>query len=152
PSIAAPAARRPHRRGAAGQATERGIPKNAPLRTPIVVSRPFGFSTKLWASRRLCRDHLMEIGAHGFDVVEVAAVAAHFEPSQGAGPAARQQRPAEARPTLHAVAAPPGEREPMEHALLVARRIPFSVIVVPVGSPKSASKMIDRLAPLAEPL
>src|SRR5262249_58991473 len=35
---------------------------------------------------------------------------------------------------------------------LVAGRIPFSVIVVPVGSPKSASKMIDRLAPLAEPL
>lgn len=94
----------------------------------------------------------MEIGAHGFDVVEVAAVAGHFDPSHEAAVADLQQWLAEARLTLHAVAAPPGEREPMEHALLVARRIPFSVIVVPVGSPKSASKMIDRLAPLAEPL
>lgn len=122
--------------------------------------RAFGVSTHLFGRERLARDHLMAIGAHGFEVVEVAAAAGHFEPTDAAV-ADLQQWLAEARLGLHAVAAPPpdgpqpwnaGDLRPVEAALYIARRIPFAALVLPVGSPKSAAKSVETLAELAEPL
>ena len=127
----------------------------------LAARREFGISTRVFGAQRLGRDHLLQIAAHGFEVVEVAAVAGHFDPSSDAAVADLQQWLAEARLDLHAVAAPPpdgpqpwnaGALGPLEAALYVARRIPLPVLVVPVGSAKSASKAMDRLVPLAEPL
>lgn len=39
----------------------------------------FGISTHLYVADRLDRDHLVEIAAHGFDAVEVFALADHFD-------------------------------------------------------------------------
>ena len=41
--------------------------------------RQFGVSTHLYHGQRLCRDHLLEIAAHGFDCVEVYATRTHFD-------------------------------------------------------------------------
>jgi sugar phosphate isomerase/epimerase len=126
-----------------------------------VAKRQFGISTQLYRSQRLSRDHLLEIAAHGFEVIEVVAAAGHFEPSNDASVADLQQWLAEACLELHAVAAPPpdgaqpwnaGALQPVEAALYVARRIPYCALVLPVGSPKSASKAVEKLAELAEPL
>lgn len=127
----------------------------------VVAKRQFGISTRLFQSQRLTRDHLLEIAAYGFDVIELQAAAGHFEPANEAAVADLQQWLAEARLYLHAVAAPPpdgqqqwnaGDLGPVAQALYVARRIPFDVLVVPVGSPKSASKAMERLVELASPL
>lgn len=126
-----------------------------------MARRAFGVTTELYRDRRLAREHLLEIGAHGFDVVEVAAAAGHFDPSNEAAVADLQQWLAEACLDLHAVAAPPpdgpepwtaGALGPVEQAMHVARRIPVGLLVLPVGSPKSASKAVERLAELAAPL
>jgi sugar phosphate isomerase/epimerase len=118
-------------------------------------------SSHLFRQQRLSRDHLLEIAAHGFDVVEIAALEGHFDPSNESAVAELQQWLADARLDLHAVAAPPpdgltawnaGALGPVEAALYVARRIPFAVLLVPVGSAKSASKAMERLGPMAEPL
>lgn len=125
-----------------------------------MTKRQFGVSTRLFQSQRLGRDHLLQIAAHGFEVVEVACAAGHFEPNDAAV-ADLQQWLAEARLEVHAVAAPPpdgpqpwnaGDLGPVEAALHIARRIPYRVLVVPVGSPKSASKAVEKLAERAEPL
>ena len=39
----------------------------------------FGISTHLYVADRLDREHLVEIAAHGFDAVEVFALASHFD-------------------------------------------------------------------------
>lgn len=126
-----------------------------------MAKRQFGISTRLFQSQRLTKDHLLEIAAHGFEAVEVTAAAGHFEPSNGAAVGDLQQWLAEARVQLHAVAAPApdgpqpwnaGALGPVEDALYVARRISFDVLVVPVGTPKSATKVMERLADLAAPL
>jgi sugar phosphate isomerase/epimerase len=126
-----------------------------------VPTRQFGVSTRLFQQERLSRAHLLEIASFGFEVVEVVAAAGHFDPRNPAAVADLQQWLAEARLTLDAVLAPApdgpepwnaGALEPVESALFVARRIPTRVLVVPVGAPKSASKAMERIAPLAEPL
>ena len=126
-----------------------------------MATRQFGISTRLFESQRLSRDHLVQIAAHGFEVVEVVAATGHFDPSNEAAVADLQQWLAEARLVLHAVAAPPPDGPqpwnaaslgPVEAALHIARRIPLPVLIVPVGSAKSASKAMDRLVPMAEPL
>jgi sugar phosphate isomerase/epimerase len=128
---------------------------------PMVTKRQFGISTRLFQSQRLTRDHLLDIAAQGFEVVEIVAAPGHFEPSNDAAVADLQQWLAEARLDLHAIAAPApdgaqpwnaGDLRPVETALYVARRIPFDTLVLPVGSPKSASKAVEKLAELAEPL
>ncbi|HEY7290875.1 MAG TPA: TIM barrel protein [Vicinamibacterales bacterium] len=125
------------------------------------AKRPFGVSTNLFQGRRLQRDHLIDIAAHGFETVEVAAAIGHFDAENPAAVADLQQWLAEARLTLHAIAAPApdgpqpwnaGALGPVEHALYIARRIPVSLLVLPVGSPKSAARAVERLAELAEPL
>jgi len=126
-----------------------------------VVKRQFGISTKLYQSQRLSREHLMAIAAHGFEAVEVAVAAGHFEPSSDAAIADLQQWLAEAQLQLTAVVAPPpdgpqpwsaGDLQVVEAALYIARRIPYGALVLPVGSPKSASKAVEKLAVLAEPI
>jgi len=39
----------------------------------------FGVSTQLYHQQRLCRDHLDEIAAHGFDTVELIATRTHLD-------------------------------------------------------------------------
>lgn len=39
----------------------------------------FGVSTQLYHGQRLCRDHLDEIAAHGFDTVELIATRTHLD-------------------------------------------------------------------------
>ena len=42
-------------------------------------TRPFGVSTHLLHGQRLVREHLVEIGAHGFDLIELFATRTHFD-------------------------------------------------------------------------
>jgi sugar phosphate isomerase/epimerase len=126
-----------------------------------VGKRRFGVGTHLYHAHRLCRDHLLEIAAHGFECIELCATRTHFDYYSQAAVANLQQWLAEARLDLDAVIAPApdgpepwnaGALDPVEQALYVARRIPVRVLIVPVGAPRSASKAVERIAALAEPL
>jgi sugar phosphate isomerase/epimerase len=122
-----------------------------------VIKRRFGVSTHLYHSQRLSRDHLIEIAAHGFEVVEVVATRTHFDYHNPAAVADLQQWLAEAGLELYSIHAPVGESflggrwsgmlsvasrdgdartravEETEHALNIARRIPAKVLVVHLG-------------------
>jgi sugar phosphate isomerase/epimerase len=130
-------------------------------------TRRFGLSTHLYHNVRLTRDHLLEIGAQGFDCVEVFATRTHFDYHNQASVADLQQWLAEAQLELHGVHAPIGESfssgrsGPMlslaspdaqhraralaeaEQALQIARRIPFNVLVVHLGLPRPAENARD---------
>jgi sugar phosphate isomerase/epimerase len=150
--------------------------------------RLFGVSTHLYHNQRLCRDHLLEIGALGFDRVELFATRTHFDYHNPATVADLQSWLAEAQLELHGVHAPVGEsfmmgrwgapltiaspdpearRRALDEAgraLQIARRIPFKVLVVHLGLPKTpqsvagensrdaARRSIEELRALAEPL
>jgi sugar phosphate isomerase/epimerase len=127
----------------------------------------FGVSTHLYHNYRLTREHLLEIGAHGFDTVELFATRTHFDYHSPAAVADLQQWLAEAGLELHSVHAPIGEsfaggrwgppltlastdsatREKAmaetERALQIARRIPFSVLVAHLGLPRSQRPSAD---------
>ena len=122
--------------------------------------RPFGVSTRLFHHERLSRDHLLQIAAHGFELVEVFATRTHFDYHNAAAVADLQQWLADAGLTLHSVHAPVGEgfaggrwsgllslasadndaREravgEAERALFIARRIPVHALVAHVGIPR----------------
>lgn len=123
--------------------------------------RAFGISTHLYHNERLCREHLLEIGAHGFESVELFATRTHFDYHNPAAVADLQQWLAEAGLVLHGVHAPIGEsftggrwgppltlastdrgvrakamRE-AELALQIARRLPFGTLVAHVGLPRT---------------
>jgi sugar phosphate isomerase/epimerase len=126
-----------------------------------VAKRQFGISTRMYQSQRLVRDQLLEIAAHGFECVELAAAAGHFDPANERAVGDLQQWLAEARLVLHAVAAPAPDSAtpwsaaalgPVEQSLFVARRIPVSVLVLPVGPMRDAARSVERLAPQAQPL
>ena len=126
-----------------------------------MTKRQFGVSTNLYHAQRLCRAHLLEIAAQGFECVEICATRTHFDYLSQAAIGDLQQWLAEARLDLDAVIAPApdgpepwnaGALDPVEQALYVARRIPVRVLIVPVGAPRSASKAVERIATLAEPL
>ena len=153
-----------------------------------MAKRQFGVSTHLYHGQRLSRDHLLEIAAHGFETIEVCATRTHFDYHNPAAVADLQQWMAEAGLTLHGVHAPIGESfaggrwgpslniaspdaaarakamDETERALQIARRIPFGVLVVHIGLPRSqavaatdnsrdaARRSIDELQKLAEPL
>lgn len=155
---------------------------------PVARTRSFGVSTHLYHGQRLGRDQVREIGAHGFDHVELFATRTHFDYHNPSVVADLQGWLADARVTLHAVHAPIGERytagqwgDPLtlaspdaavrlqaldeaERALHIARRIPFSVLVVHLGLPKrpqsvagensrdAARRSIEVLQRQAEPL
>ena len=122
--------------------------------------RPFGVSTRLFHHERLSRDHLLQIAAHGFELVEVFATRTHFDYHNAAAVADLQQWLADAGLTLHSVHAPVGEsfaggrwsgllsiasadsdaREravgEAERALFIARRIAVHALVAHVGIPR----------------
>ena len=123
--------------------------------------RQFGVSTHLYHGQRLCRDHLLEIAAHGFEWVEVFATRTHFDYHNPAAVADLQQWLAEAGLRLRSIHAPTAEsftggrwsgtlslassdpdarahavRE-TERALHIARRIPVAVLVAHLGIPRT---------------
>jgi sugar phosphate isomerase/epimerase len=127
-----------------------------------VAKRQFGVSTHLFHNYRLTRDHLLAIGAHGFNKIEVFATRTHFDYHSLSAIADLQQWLAEAGLELHGVHAPIGESfaagrwgPPLtlastdadiraravaetELALQIARRIPFDVLVTHLGLPRPA--------------
>ncbi len=119
-----------------------------------MAKRQFGVSTQLYHRQRLCRAHLLEIGAHGFELAEVVASRGHFDYHSPMAIADLQQWIAEAGLSLAAIHAPSGTpAEEVEQALFVARRIPVPVLVVHVeGTRKVERRNLARLADLAVPL
>jgi sugar phosphate isomerase/epimerase len=129
-----------------------------------VAKRQFGVSTHLYHARRLCRDHVLEIAAHGFETIEVFATRTHFDYHNPSAVADLQQWMAEAGLTLHGIHAPvmnayEGGRSigPLslastdalarahavaeaEHALHMARRIPVKVLVTHLGLPRTSGQ------------
>lgn len=150
--------------------------------------RQFGISTHLYHSARLGRDHLIEIAGHGFEAIELFATRTHFDYHNPAAGADLRQWLAEAGLRLHGVHAPITESLVGDRwgpaltlastdadtrqiavsesiaALQVARWIPFDVLVVHLGLPRSqqpqpsdnnrdaARRSIDELQQVAEPL
>jgi sugar phosphate isomerase/epimerase len=150
--------------------------------------RHFGVSTHLFHGERLSRQHLLDIGSHGFESVELFATRTHVDYHNASAVADVQQWLAEAGLRLHGVHAPIGESfssgrwgpplslasadadararalEEAEHALHIARRIPFDVLVTHLGLPRTqqttlpmnnrdaARRSITALRALAEPL
>jgi sugar phosphate isomerase/epimerase len=120
-----------------------------------VAKRQFGVSTNLYRQQRLGRNQLLEIGAYGFDVVELVAAPGHVEPENPAAVADLQQWLAEARLDVSSVRGPTGAPSPeqQESALFLARRIRVPVFVVAVeGTRDKARRNVERVATLAEPL
>ena len=137
----------------------------------------FAVSTHLYRHRRLIRDQLVEIAAHGFTALELFASRTHVDYHNSAVVADVQQWLAEARLDLVSVHAPvmemslasadAAEREAAvaetERALHIARRIPFQTLVIHLGRPRTdgvrggtnrdaARRSIDALAKAAGPL
>jgi sugar phosphate isomerase/epimerase len=126
-----------------------------------VAKRQFGVSTHLYHAQRLCRDHLLEIAAHGFEWVEVFATRTHFDYHNPAAVADLQQWLAEAGLQLRSIHAPTAEGftggrwsgtlslasgdpdarahavSETERALHIARRIPAAVLVAHLGLPRT---------------
>ena len=122
-----------------------------------MTKRQFGVSTYLYHAQRLCREHLLDIAAHGFESVEVFATRTHFDYHNPAAVADLQQWLADAGLELHGIHAPvsasfvggrwgkpltlasvdPDSRAEAvgeaECALHIARRIPVRVLVVHLG-------------------
>jgi sugar phosphate isomerase/epimerase len=127
----------------------------------LVAKRQYGVSTHLFHNQRLSRDHLLEIAAHGFELVEVFATRSHFDYHNPAAVADLQQWLAEAGLELRSIHAPVAERftggrwsgtlsiasaDPeararavgeAERALHIARRIAVPVLVAHLGIPRS---------------
>lgn len=127
----------------------------------MIITRQFGVSTHLYHGERLRREHLLEIGAHGFEKVEVFATRTHFDYHSSTAIADLQEWLAGAGLELHGVHAPIGESfaggrwgppltlasadadvraralDEAERALYIARRIPFDVLVTHIGLPRS---------------
>jgi sugar phosphate isomerase/epimerase len=125
------------------------------------TKRLFGVSTHLYHGHRLTRDHLLEIAAHGFETVELAATRTHIDYHNPAVIADLQQWLAEAGLALHSIHAPialsfeNGRAGPplsiaspdadaraaavaeAERALHIARRIPAQVLVAHLGLPRA---------------
>jgi sugar phosphate isomerase/epimerase len=122
-----------------------------------VGKRQFGVSTNLYRQQRLGRDQLLEIGAHGFEAVELVAAPGHVEPENPAAVADLQQWLAEARLDVSSVRGPTGTPPPppeqLEAALFLARRIRVPVFVMAVeGTRDKARRSVERVATLAAPL
>jgi sugar phosphate isomerase/epimerase len=128
----------------------------------VARQRAFGVSTHLYHSQRLGREHLIEIGRHGFEKVELFATRSHVDYHAVEAIADLQQWLSEAQLELHSVHAPVAERfeggrlcSPLnlaspddqvrgravaeaERALHIGRRIPFAVLVAHLGVPRAA--------------
>jgi sugar phosphate isomerase/epimerase len=148
----------------------------------------FGVSTHLFHDRRLERDHLAQIAGYGFEAVEVFATRSHFDYRDVSAVDQLARWLEDLGLLLHGMHAPitdtfgtgdvwravysnavtdPARRDAAvretEAALEVARRIPFDVLVVHLGTPASknnpgdnnraaAIRSVDEICRLAEPL
>ena len=125
--------------------------------------RSFGISTRLYHAQRLCREHLLEIAAYGFESVELFATRTHFDYHNPAAVADLQSWLADAGLELHGIHAPITQSfvggswgapitlaspdadarahavDEAERALHVARRIPAKVLVAHLGVPRAPS-------------
>jgi sugar phosphate isomerase/epimerase len=124
------------------------------------VSTPrFGVSTHLYHERRLDREHLVEIAAHGFEAIELFATRTHFDYHDGAAVRSLAEWLEDTRLTLNSVHAPIcasfvngewgeafsnaiADEERRRHtlheaeaALALAQTIPFKHLVVHLGVP-----------------
>ena len=118
-----------------------------------MAKRLFGVSTRLYGSQRLRREHLLEIASFGFEVAELYAAPGHFDCRNETNIADLQQWLAEARLELHTVAMPaPDAVDQLEPALHIARRIPFTALIVQATTPRQTGRLIDKLAVVAAPL
>jgi sugar phosphate isomerase/epimerase len=120
----------------------------------------FGISTHLYHDQKLGRDHLAEVAAHGFDSLELFATRSHFDYRDQQAVESLAEWLGETGLTLHSVHAPITERfgagdqwaptysnaigdharrqaavEETGAALQIARRIPFPLLVVHLGTP-----------------
>jgi sugar phosphate isomerase/epimerase len=148
----------------------------------------FGISTHLFHDQRLDRQHLAQIASYGFEQIELFATRSHFDYRDPAALDALEGWLAATGLTLRSVHAPITEHftagdqwvpafsnaaadaarrqaavDETAAALAIARRIPFSVLVVHLGTPESkagagdnnrlaASRSVDEICRLAEPL
>jgi sugar phosphate isomerase/epimerase len=127
-----------------------------------VSSLRFGVSTHLYHDRRLDREHLVEIAAHGFDCVEVFATRTHFDYHDSVAVRSLAEWLEDTRLTLNSMHAPISaslvngawgegfsnavtdeERRrralaETDAALAVAQTIPYRHLVVHLGVPDSA--------------
>ena len=129
----------------------------------------FGISTHLFHDRRLERDHLAQVAAHGFEAIELFATRSHFDYRDAAAIDQLGRWLAELGLALHGVHAPITDvfgrgdtwsatfsnavsdsarrqeavRE-TEAALEIATRIPFDVLVVHLGTPAAKNNPGDN--------
>lgn len=128
----------------------------------------FGISTHLYHDRRLERDHLGQVASYGFEAIELFATRSHFDYYDERAIAALADWLSETGLTLNSVHAPimasaaggqSDERysnaladnarrqaavRETEAALQIARRIPFNVLVVHLGTPAAKSQPGDN--------
>jgi sugar phosphate isomerase/epimerase len=147
----------------------------------------FGISTHLYHDRRLERSHLEQISSYSFEAIELFATRSHFDYHDESAIAALADWLSETGLTLNSVHAPTtasgagrnwGESysnaaadsvrrqtavAETAVALQIARRIPFEVLVVHLGTPSarsqagdntraSAYRSAEEICRLAEPL
>ena len=123
------------------------------------MDRKFGVSTHLFHEKRLSREHLVEIAAHGFETVEVFATRSHFDYRDPDSVRQLAEWLGDTRLELHSVHAPIFEAmrdgkwvgsfsnasgdearrklaiEETRAALEIARVIPFRYLVLHLGMP-----------------
>jgi sugar phosphate isomerase/epimerase len=123
------------------------------------LDRTFGVSTHLFHEKRLAREHLVDIAAHGFETVEVFATRSHFDYRDPEAVRQLAEWLGDTRLELHSVHAPIVEAmrdgkwvgsfsnasgdearrklavEETKAALDVARVIPFRYLVLHLGMP-----------------
>lgn len=135
-----------------------------------MATRQFGISTHLYHAQRLCRDHLLEIAAHGFECVEVYATRTHFDYHSASAIGDLQGWLADAGLELRSIHAPTADAftggrwtgslslastdpdarahavKETEAALHVARRLPLPVLVAHLGIPRTQIGPADSRA------
>jgi sugar phosphate isomerase/epimerase len=148
----------------------------------------FGISTHLYHDLRLEQQHLAQVASYGFEEIELFATRSHFDYRDPAAIDALAEWLAASGLTLRSVHAPITDRfgagdqwaptfsnassdaalrqatvDETGAALAIARRIPFSVLVVHLGTPESkaaaadnnrgaAARSVEEICRLAEPL
>jgi sugar phosphate isomerase/epimerase len=140
-----------------------------------VTERSFGVSTHLFHDHRLTREHLVHIAAHGFESIELFATRSHFDYRDDAAIGELAEWLSDTRLTLHSVHAPIVEAmrqgkwvgafstasgdesrrkaavAEIAAALNIARRLPFTQLVVHLGVPTSEQTPPGDPSTLREP-
>lgn len=138
-----------------------------------MTERRFGVSTHLFHNERLTREHLVDIAAHGFELVELFATRSHFDYTDPHSLEQLAEWLSDTRLQLHSVHAPICESikggqwtNPFSNAssteerrqaavreataaIAVAATVPFRYLVVHVGTPDAYSAPGDNHADAA---